>query len=218
MTVGIIGAMEKEIIWYQKLFNLEKSETIYKVWKGTYKDKNIILMESGIGKVNSAATTQYMIDNYKIDFIINSGCAGSLTDEIKVLDTIIGSYVTYHDFQPIRIMNFSTPDEGKILPDNNLVELTENILKENNIKYHLSPICSGDCFVTSSQMRDEIKERTGCGVVDMESASIGHIAKKNNVPFIIIRTISDFSDGVEEQEETAANISATIVKQIIEKI
>jgi len=94
----------------------------------------------------------------------------------------------------------------------------ESILIENNIKYHIGGIASGDCFVTSSEMRDDIYSRTNSLAVDMESASIGHISKKNNVPFIIIRSISDFADGVEEKEEQAANISAIITKDFIDKM
>ena len=218
MTIGIIAAMDKEIKKYKEIFKLEKTNETLNIYEGIYDNKKIILCLSGIGKVNAAATTQYLIDEYNPNIIINSGCAGSLLENVKVLDTIIASYVTYHDFSPVRIMKECVPDNGLVKPDTNIIEKIELILKENNIKYHIGGIASGDCFVTSSSMRDDIYSRTNCLAVDMESASIGHISKKNNIPFIIIRSISDFADGIEEKEEQAANISAIITKNFINKM
>ena len=161
--------------------------------------------------------TQYIIDNYKVDLIINSGCAGSLLEKVKIMDVIISSYVTYHDFNPTRIMEFSTPDNGKPEADKNLIEKAESALKNLNVEnYYIAPIASGDCFVTDSTMRDDIYERTKAYAVDMESTSIGHISKLNNVPFLSLRTISDFSDGQEDFEVVAAYKSSNLVKEIIE--
>lgn len=218
MTIGIIAAMDKEIKKYKEIFELELKNETLSIYEGTYENKKIVLCLSGIGKVNAASTTQYLIDTYHPNVIINSGCAGSLTEKVKVLDTIIADYVTYHDFSPIRIMEACVPDNGLVKTDNNMIKDIEKILLKNNIKYHIGGICSGDCFVTSSEMRDNIYSRTNCLAVDMESASIGHISKKNNVPFIIIRSISDFADGATEQEEQAANISAIITKDLISKM
>lgn len=218
MTIGIICAMEKEIVKYQKIFNLKEINKLLNIYEGIYQDKKIILCLSGIGKVNSSSITQYLIDKYNPNIIINSGCCGSLIEDVKVLDTIVASYVTYHDFIPIRIMKNCVPDNGKIKADSNIIKEIELILKEADIKYHVGGICSGDCFVTSSEMRNDIYTRTKCLAVDMESASIGHISRKNNVPFVIVRSISDFADGIEEQEEKAAFISATIIQKYINKI
>ena len=85
------------------------------------------------------------------------------------------------------------------------------MFKENHISYQIGGIASGDCFVTNSTMRDDIYERTGCIAVDMESASISHTASKNNIPFLIIRSISDFANGIEEQEEKAAEMGLAVV-------
>lgn len=218
MKVAIIAAMDKEIIKYKELFNLKLVNNILNIYEGNYKNIGIILSLCGIGKVNSAADTQYLIDNYKIDFIINSGCCGSLIESVKVLDVVLASYVTYHDFNPIRIMEIATPENGKISCDKTLLDKVTNILNEKNINFHIGGICSGDCFVTDSNMRDDILNRTNCIAVDMESASIGHVCKKNNVPFIIIRSISDFADGASEQEEQAATISACIVRNLLDSL
>lgn len=218
MNIGIICAMDKEILKYQEVFDLKLTNQLLNIYEGIYHDKKIILCLSGIGKVNSASITQYLIDKYNPSIIINSGCCGSLKDDIKIKDTIIASYVTYHDFSPIRIMESCTPDNGLIKASANIIESLEVILKENQINYHIGGICSGDSFVTSREMRDDIYLRTKCLAVDMESASVGHVSRKNNIPFVIIRSISDFADGTTEQEESAARVSANIVKKYIDSI
>lgn len=218
MTIGIICAMEKEIIKYQEVFELKNINNVLGIYEGTFNNKRIILCLSGIGKVNAAILTQYLIDTYKPDYIINSGCCGSLVEEGNVLDTILVSYATYHDFTPLRIMESTTPDQGKIKPDEKLFNLAKEILEENNITYKIGGTASGDCFVTNNIMRDDIYNRTKCIAVDMESASIAHTARKNDVPFLILRAISDFADGIDEQEEKASSISATITQELITKI
>lgn len=215
MTIGIIAAMDKEIKKYQEMFDLIKTNEQLNIFEGKYKNKKIILCLCGIGKVNAAITTQYLIDTYNPNYIINSGCAGSLVESVKVLDTILVDYACYHDFTPIRIMESCVPDNGKIKSDESLLNKAKEILTEKEITYHIGGITSGDCFVTSSKMRDDIYSRTNALAVDMESASIAHTAKRNQIPFLIIRSISDFADGVEEKEEQAANISALLVKDII---
>lgn len=214
MKICVIGAMEKEIIKFKEIFQLTKEKR--DVYIGDYKDKTIYIVKSGIGKVNSGAITQYMIDTYQPDYIINSGCAGSLDESVKIMDVIISSYVTYHDFLPVRIMNESVPNEGRPKADEKLVNIAVQSLKNLKIdNYHIEPICSGDCFVTDSKLREQIKEKTGAKVVDMESASIGHIATLNQVPFVVIRTISDFSDGLEDFEEQASMKSSHFVAEMI---
>ena len=115
-------------------------------------------------------------------------------------------------------MNYSVPDEGKPVSDINYTSLAKEVIEGMNLNVFVEGICSGDCFVTNDKQRDEIRENTKCYAVDMESASIGHISRKNNVPFIIVRTISDFADGAVDFEEKAGHISSDIVKHIIERI
>lgn len=218
MTIGIIAAMDKEIKKYQEIFSLTKVNELLQIYEGKFENKTIILCLSGIGKVNAAITTQYLIDIYHPDYIINSGCCGSLVESVKVLDTILVDFACYHDFTPIRIMESCVPDNGKIRVNQKLLDYAKTIIDKKEMPYHIGGIASGDCFVTSSEMRDDIYHRTNCLAVDMESASIAHTARKNQVPFLILRSISDFADGATEQEEQAANISAMLVKEIIDLI
>lgn len=218
-TIGIIGAFDAEVEKLIEIFKLEKSDTKDEIYTGNYEDKRLVVARSGIGKVNSAATTQKLIDLYKPDLIINTGCAGSLIEKVKIMDVVIATYVTYHDFSPIRVMAMSTPDNGKIETSKRLRDLAIAAIKElDSYNYYEGAIASGDCFVTDSSLRDDIRLATGCLAVDMESASIGHISKRNNVPFISIRTISDFADGQDDFEDIAAYKSSYLVKHMIEKL
>lgn len=214
MKIAIIGAMEKEVQMYLKRYNPNLVDSKRKI----YETDSIIIAESGIGKVNAAMLTQHIIDKYDVDIIISTGCAGSLSNNLNVLDVIIPQYVTYHDFLPERVMRYSVPDEGNIIIDEKLRDaFKKTIEKIGNINYVETPICSGDCYVTDSVTAKQIIERTGSNVVDMESAAIAHVAKKNDIPFITIRTISDFADGNDELEEAAANNSYNIIHKYVEE-
>ena len=111
-TIGIIGAFDAEVEKLIEIFELKKADDKDEIYTGVFNDKKLVVARSGIGKVNSAATTQKIIDIYMPDLIINTGCAGSLTDKVKIMDVVLATYVTYHDFSPIRVMAFSTPDNG----------------------------------------------------------------------------------------------------------
>lgn len=220
MIIGIIGAFDEEVEKFIEIFLLQKTESdLWDVYLGDYQDKHLVVCRSGIGKVNSGAMTQYLIDHYHVDLIINSGCAGSLLSKVKIMDVVLSSYVTYHDFQPTRIMEYSVPEQGKVSASTKLIHIAEDALKELEIQnYYIAPIASGDAFVTDEVMRDTIYQATGAYAVDMESASIGHICKLNHIPFLSIRTISDFADGNDDFEVIAAYKSSQLVKVMIEAL
>ena len=218
MIIGIIGAFDEEVEKFIETFQLkEEEDSIWNIYLGEYKGKQLVVCRSGIGKVNSGAMTQYLIDHFHVDLIINSGCAGSLLSKVKIMDVILSNYVTYHDFQPTRVMEYSGPEQGKVTASTKLIHVAEEALAKIEVKnYYIAPIASGDCFVTDANMRDRIYTATGAYAVDMESASIGHICKLNRIPFLAVRTISDFSDGQEDFEVIAAYKSSQLVKTMIE--
>ena len=218
MIIGIIGAFDEEVEKFIETFKLKEEEDyIWNIYLGQYKGKQLVVCRSGIGKVNSGSMTQYLIDHFHVDLIINSGCAGSLLSKVKIMDVILSNYVTYHDFQPTRVMEYSVPEQGKVTASTKLIHVAEEALAKIEVKnYYIAPIASGDCFVTDANMRDRIYTATGAYAVDMESASIGHICKLNRIPFLAVRTISDFSDGQEDFEVIAAYKSSQLVKTMIE--
>ena len=122
MIIGVIGAFDEEVEKFIEMFSLElKEDKIWTIYTGKFQDKKLVVCRSGIGKVNSGAMTQYLISNYHVDLIINSGCAVSLLSKVKIMDVIISSYVTYHDFLPSRIMEYSVPEQGKVQASTKLI-------------------------------------------------------------------------------------------------
>ena len=217
-TIGIIGAMDIEIAELIEKYNLVKDK-VKDIYTTEFNDKRIVVAMSGVGKVNSAAMTQYIIDKYEVDAIINSGVAGGISNKLHVMDIVISEYVTYHDFYPVRIMESYVPDNGKIKANSMLVSLANDVIKEMNItNSHYAPICSGDAFVQDEELKNNIHLRTGAVAVDMESASIAHTCSMNNIPFLSIRTISDMADGGEYLEDVAAFKSSEFVSNLVTKI
>lgn len=216
MKIAIIGAFDEEIEKLVNIYSLKK-ENNKNIYIGKFNNTKLVVANSGIGKVNASMTTQYIIDKYNPNYIINSGCAGSLDKKFKIMDIIVSSYVTYHDFLPFRIMELQVPDKGKIKASEKLINVAKNSLDKLGINnYYIDIIATGDCFVTDEIMRNKIKKLTEAAAVDMESACIGHVAKVNNIEFISIKTLSDFSDGNDDFETEAAYKSSLIVKEMIE--
>ncbi|MFR1739129.1 MAG: 5'-methylthioadenosine/S-adenosylhomocysteine nucleosidase, partial [Clostridia bacterium] len=97
---GIIAAMQEEMKEIKKIMQNIENKEIYELnfFKGTINDKNVVLVEAGVGKVNAARVTQILIDNFKVEGIINVGSAGSCNDELEIGDIVIGKKLVQHDF------------------------------------------------------------------------------------------------------------------------
>ena len=108
MKYGILGAMESEVKMILAHMENIKEEKIsgFSYYQGTYKNKDLVVTECSIGKVNSALSTQIMIDNFKPDFIINTGIAGGLDSRLQVLSLVIGDKLTFHDFDHDILKNY----------------------------------------------------------------------------------------------------------------
>lgn len=215
MKIIIIGAMDVEIEKIIETYNMTKEvNTNREIYLSKYKDKELIVSKSGVGKVNSAINTQYIIDKYNPDYIVNVGIAGSIDKNIKIFDTIISTSVKYHDFPLINWI----PGNNNIKSSDVLINKTIESIKHLYLNYHLGIFATGDSFVTNNETRDKISKETGAIAVDMESASIGHTCEVNNIPFIIIRNISDFADGNDYFETEAAYKTIEIIKCLIDKL
>jgi adenosylhomocysteine nucleosidase len=210
-VIGIIGAMDLEIELLRNNMNLMKKNTIAGInyYIGKIEEKDVILTCCGIGKVNAAACTQILIDRFKIDCIINTGIAGGLHKDVKVCDLIISNDVTYHDVRKEQMKNhfpFKACFEG----DEKLIEFALRaceLSKNEDWNYHIGRIVTGECFVSDNTLKKSIIEEYSPHCVEMEGAAIGHVAHINNIPFVVIRSISDNADS-----------EATICYEIFEKI
>ena len=224
-TIGIIFAMQEELIELKKYLHINDEKKIYDLifYEATLNNQNIILTESGIGKTNAARTTQILIDYYKPEAIFNIGVAGGIAKNLKVGDVIISTSLVQHDFD-ITAFNHPKgyiPNIGNNIPiDNNLLNTTKTILDTNNISYKEGIIASGDIFCTKESMATKINTQFNALCVEMEGASIAQTAYLSKTPCLVIRSISDCPDNnnkvtYEEFLETSSNKVAQIMYAIL---
>ena len=224
-TIGIIFAMQEELIELKKYLHINNEKKIYDLifYEATLNNQNIILTESGIGKTNAARTTQILIDYYKPEAIFNIGVAGGIAKNLKVGDIIISTSLVQHDFD-ITAFNHPKgyiPNIGNTIPiDNKLLNTTKNILDTNNISYKEGVIASGDIFCTKESMATKINTQFKALCVEMEGASIAQTAYLSKTPCLVIRSISDCPDNnnkvaYEEFLETSSKKVAQIMYAIL---
>ncbi len=226
--IGIIGAMEVEIT---KIKNkLEQLETIdlgiRTFYKGLLHNKEIVIVQAGIGKVNASITTSLLIENFDITSVINIGVAGGQKG-VKHKDVVISTEVVHHDVDAKYFSNYvhgQVPGhDATFKADKDLLQKTEFILKEFQFQYKLGMIASGDQFVHNPETVQEInKEYDNIYAIEMEAAAIAQTATIYNKPFIVYRSISDVL-GDESQAndfnqfvEEASNNAALILEKLIE--
>lgn len=226
---GIIAAMQEEMQEIQKLMKNISNKEIYGLnfIEGKISDKTIILVEAGVGKVNAARTTQILIDKFDIDAVINIGSAGAANDKLNIGDIVIGKKLVQHDFD---ITAFGHPkgyisNAGQYFSsDRKLIEKMENAIKNlENIDFNifLGTIASGDIFCTNINMKEKIKNKFNADAIEMEGAAIAQVCQLDNIPFIVIRGISDSPNGnneitFEQYLEKASKRCADTIEKFME--
>ena len=194
--IGIIMAMEEEISSFLKNKNIIEKKKIYELtfYIVKYLNLKLIIVESGVGKVNASRTTQILIDNFNIKYIFNIGVCGGLKDNVNVLDIIVANKLIQYDFD-ISIFNHKKgyiPKIGDYIEiDNKLRELIKNVSKKIHINVKEGIIISGDRFITDINERRLLGNTWDAIGVEMEGASIAQVSKLCNIPCIIIRSVSD---------------------------
>lgn len=221
-TIAIVGAMDCEIAEISALLKNIKvdNKNDFYIKKGRLWKYNIILSKTGIGKVNATATVQYIIDKYNPKYIITTGLAGSLDSNVKMGDIVIAKECAQHDFDN-SVFGYAKgylyygEDKSKFsrFPSNKkLIEFFKKSLSDKNPNVYTGLIVSGDTFISDNKKKIELREEFNPIAVDMESCAIIQTALKNNIPAVVIKTISDnVLDGAEEyqnNEEKIAKISA----------
>lgn len=225
--IAIIAAEDKEVLAIKEKMTDIIEDKIYNItfYTGKIKSVNCVLVKSGVGKVNSARTTQAIIDKFNPKFIINLGSAGALSDKLKIGDVVIGTNLIQHDFDVTafgREKGF-IPEVGKdFLSDTKLVEICEKYLKSKEISCTKGTIVSGDKFISTTSEKFDLGNEFNALCAEMEGASIAQVCKLCGIPFIVIRSISDELNGdakvdFEEFLETASKKCANIIYGVIEK-
>ena len=197
--IGIIAAEDKEMQAIKDIMENIEEVKIYdlSIYKGIINSKKYLLTKCGIGKVNAARTTQILIDKFNIDHIINLGSAGALNDNLKIGDIVVGEKLIQHDFDvtPFGYEKGYIPGTGKVFESGKgLIEKCKAI-KIDDINIVPGTIASGDIFLSNVQMKEKIKTKFNADCAEMEGASVAQVCNLNNVPFIVIRSISDIPNG-----------------------
>lgn len=200
--IGIIGAMDVEV---KKLKNDMKIARVSKkagmeFCEGELNGKRAVIVQSGIGKVNAAVCTQILIDVFGVDAVINTGIAGSLNAQIDIGDIVISTDVVHHDVDAV---NFGYPlgqipqmDVFSFQADETLAKKAKEVCEKVNpeIKVFRGRIVSGDQFIAEKSVKDRIVENFQGYCTEMEGAAIAQASYLNQVPFVIVRAISDKAD------------------------
>jgi len=189
--IGIIFAMKEEIDSFLENVELIKENKIFDIifYECNYKDKKLVLLESGIGKVNAARSCQLLIDNYDVKYIINIGVAGSISKDVEVLDIVVGEKLVQHDFDLVGFGHEKgyVPKVGVYVKSSD--KLCKLIKKSKDV--HFGVIASGDIFLTDNELAKKINSDFEALCVEMEGASIAQVSYLSNIPFVVIRCISD---------------------------
>lgn len=231
--IGIIGAMETEVQFLQKnLTQLEKKSfggmTFY---SGKLSSKDVVIVKSGVGKVNAALCTQIMISNFPVDCVINTGIAGAVGSGLGVFDFVVSTQVVYHDFD-VRIFGYKRGqvpgfDSIEFKADETLSELALKVFSQTDFaekhKIVKGRIASGDQFIADKAVKEEIVKEFSPLCVEMEGAAIAHACTLSKIPFVIIRCMSDCADDsatnvYEFNEDVCAEMCAEFVQKIVENI
>lgn len=202
MTIGIIGAMEEEVAVLKESMDVEKvvEYASMQFYKGVLCGKKVVVVRSGIGKVNAAVCAQVLADKFNIDVLINTGIAGSLDAAIDIGDMVISTDLVEHDMDasifgdPVgqipRMDTFSFPADAELVKK----AVQANTEANPDIKTFTGRIVSGDQFVSSSEVKDKLVSLFDAKCTEMEGAAIAHVAYLNKISCVIIRAISDKAD------------------------
>ena len=197
--IGIIGALDEELEILKSemnAFTIKKTAGI-DFFSGVIHGKSVVLARCGVGKVNAAVCTQALIDFYEPDCVINTGVAGAIHDGLEIGDIVISKDLVTHDFnaEPI-IPDYKIP-ERYVPADGALVARASEaaaVLQKKGVTIHTGRIATGDSFINESEIKNKLWTDFEALCVEMEGASIAHACWLNNVPFVIVRAISDKAD------------------------
>ena len=224
--LGIIGAMDEEVAKIKEQMTEVKITRLagMEFCQGVLSNASVVVVRSGIGKVNAAICTQILVDVFGIEAVINTGIAGSLRAEIDIGDIVLSTDVLHHDMDST---GFGYPlgqiprmDTLSFAADEMLLKEVQKICERVNpeIQVHLGRIVSGDQFISEKSVKDKIVSWSQGYCTEMEGAAIAQTAYLNKIPFLIVRAISDKADdsATMDYAEFEAKAIEHTVKLIVE--
>lgn len=219
MRVGIICASDSEVAPFLPIIDECKitEKAMLKFYAGKINGIAVVVLFSGVCKVNAAIAAQILIDTYGIDIIVNAGTAGGINPKLEIFDSVISTEVAYHDVAPDILTEFHPWLESVYFKaDQELLNLTHKAVSKVDTegKVYWGRMVTGETFITD-EGRQKINEQFAPLTVDMETASIAHVCYVNSIPFISIRSVTDTAahSGTEHFEENCKKASV-IAKDI----
>ena len=230
-VIGIIGAMDEEV---SKIKDSLENISIRKMasmefYEGKLYDIDVVIVRSGIGKVNAGICAQILVDIYNVSAIINTGIAGSLNANINIGDIVLSEDAVQHDMDAVAfgydLGVIPRMENSTFVADKELIEIAEkacfDVIKDVNV--FTGRVLTGDQFISDKEKKEYLIEKFAGYCTEMEGAAIAQTAYLNNVPFLIIRAISDKADDSAHMdypafEAMAIENSVKLLKAIIKKI
>ncbi len=228
MKIAIMGAMVEEIEplleYFKDYETIDYAKNRY--YKINYKDNEIILAYSKIGKVFAALTAATMIEKFDAEVLLFSGVAGAINPSLKIGDLIVAKELCQHDLD---ITAFGHPHgyvpEGEVCirSDDKLREIAFEVAKEKNIELKEGIIATGDQFIADEKRKEWIKGTFKADALEMEGAAVAVVCDALDVPFFILRAISDAADmdagfDFDEFLNSSAKVSADFVIRMMDKL
>ena len=227
--IGIIGAMQTEVeLLISKIEEAEK-RTVSGIdfFSGRIENREVVVAKCGIGKVFAAICAQTMILEYGVSLIINTGVGGAISDELEIGDIAVSSAVVQHDMDTSAI-----GDPVGLISGINIIEIPADkrtadvfMAAADKLSFRcLSGIvASGDRFVAGAENKKKISDAFGALVCEMEGAAIGQVCYVNEVPFLVVRAVSDKADGTSGVDymtfvASAAEKNACLVLEALKNI
>ncbi len=215
MTMGIICAIEAEIQAIKEDVNVISAKNIVGLdfYMGTLNGQNVVLVRSGMGKVNAAVCTQILIDMYAVDMVVNMGIAGAIAPDLKIGDIVVSDDLVQHDVDATAIGDEPGALFGSettyLKADDQLARLAYTAAENMGFSISIGRIASGDQFISSPETKERIWKIFKAKCCEMEGAAVAQTCFLNKIPFVVIRAISDNADeGTEVNYERFMHESA----------
>ena len=222
--IGIIGAMDEEVHIIKGQMQDVNIKTVASMefCEGKLQGKDVVVVRCGIGKVNAAVCTQILADFYRIDAVINTGVAGSLRNEIDIADIVLSTDTQQHDMDATGfgygVGIIPRMENSIFVADQELIDLAKDVCKQviPEVGVHTGRIVSGDQFISDSGKKTWLVENFDGYCTEMEGAAIAQAAYLNQIPFLIIRAISDKAD--HSAEMTYSEFEGIAIKNTVKLI
>ena len=230
-AIGIIGAMDEEVATLKEAAKITKTTTIagMEFCEGKLGDNRVVIVQCGVGKVNAGICAHTLINDFGCAKIVNTGVAGALDNQLDIGDIVVSVDAVQHDFdaEAVGFQKGEIPYTGLYAfpADEEMRAVAMEAAGEAapDIHAYEGRVCSGDQFVATEEQKQAITSNFGGMCCEMEGAAIAQACYLNNTPFVVIRAISDKSDGSQSMEyetfkaEAAANC-ARIVEYMVGRL